>query len=286
MEAPPGGGSTSTVSQFSSRLVDVSCAAITDPEPERNCEVPGSTGEINSQGFWKVTTSVPSGSGPYYAICLDAVEAPEDPDGDPLVLPHPLEIKTLSLGDLALDADGTINADGEGEWRGLSFQIWDGSACSGNLLRESGLSLRSELEVGEEASTFTSPFVALNCGTNSCMSPGEVADSYGLINNNGDWVVLTGGLIRGTKYKVCLNAVEAAKDPDTGMPLVDLPFRLASRSAQKKGTFFASGNMVERYEFQGHWVGLSLEIYEEGGTDTCDGVFVQETGINIVVPPP
>ena len=87
---PPGGGSTSTVSQFSSRLVDVSCAAITDPEPERNCEVPGSTGEINSQGFWKVTTSVPSGSGPYYAICLDAVEAPEDPDGDPLVLPHPL----------------------------------------------------------------------------------------------------------------------------------------------------------------------------------------------------
>ena len=98
--------------------------------------------------------------------------------------------------------------------------------------------------------------------------------------------MLTGGLIRGTKYKVCLNAVEAAKDPDTGMPLVDLPFRLASRSAQKKGTFFASGNMVERYEFQGHWVGLSLEIYEEGGTDTCDGVFVQETGINIVVPPP
>ena len=87
---PPGGGSTSTVSQFSSRLVDVSCAANSESEPKRNCEVPDSTGEINSQGFWKVTTRVPAGSGPAYAICLDAVEAPEDPDGDPLVLPHPL----------------------------------------------------------------------------------------------------------------------------------------------------------------------------------------------------
>ena len=44
--------------------------------------------------------------------------------------------------------------------------------------------------------------------------------------------------------------------------------------------------MVERYDFAGHWVGLSLQIYEEGGTETCDSVFVQETGINIVVPPP
>ncbi len=270
---PGGGGPTSTVSQFSSRLVDVSCAVTT----ELNCEVAGSTGEIDGQGIWNVKTSDLLTSGTY-AICLEAVSAPE-------FTPLPFFLALLDTTDFV--NSGTIGAN-IGDWVGPSFQIIEGSDCSGVVLQESGLSLRSKLLDGEEASMFTSPFVDLTCGSDNC----EVTDSYVLITNNGDWVVLTYDLVRGVKYDICVDAF-------TAPPVVPLgPFRLASRSAQRKGTFLtmfpearkgtflASGNMVERYEFNGHWVGLSFQIYVQDVAAPCAGEFVQEIGINIVVSPP
>ncbi len=110
------------------------------------------------------------------------------------------------------------------------------------------------------------------------MATCEVPGSIGKINSLGVWEVQTSGLIRRIEYKVCLDALSAPfLEP---MP----PFRLATRSAQKKGTFLASGNMVERYFFQGNWVGLSLQIYLHNNNDLCADGFVQETGITIVVP--
>jgi len=267
---PPGGGSTSTVSQFSSRLVDVSCA-VTDNLVinKMNCEK--GTGEINGQGTWQVITSdlTPGGT---YAICLVAVSAP-------VATPYFLAPLPADFED-----SGTIVAN-NGDWVGLSFQIIEGSDCMGVVLQESGVSLLSELG-DEEASTFTSPFVDVEC-VDMSLGDCEVTDSYVLINNTGDWLVLAYDLVRGSEYDICVDAVIAPEglDPDTGGPL-ELPFRLATRSAQRRGTFLASGNMVDRYVFDGHWVGLSFQIYGHLLTAPCAGKFVQEIGINIVVSPP
>ncbi len=108
---------------------------------------------------------------------------------------------------------------------------------------------------------------------------GEVTDSTGQIRNDGFWYVLTGDLGRQIKkYAVCVDAVVAPYGVVT-------PFLLADRDSEKKGTFFASGNIVERYSLDGvvgDWVGLSLRIdLQEGSACTDDTRRIQESGITI-----
>ncbi len=162
---------------------------------------------------------------------------------------------------------------------GLSFRISvSGGDCTGeDFLQESGLTLKDD---GDWASKFSSPFVDLDCNSDRLMGDCEVADSKGLINNSGDWAVLTYDLDRRTKYAVCVDAVSA---PTLAYPL---PFLLADRDSEKKGTFFASGNMVERYglDVVGNWVGLSLQIHVQGGSACAvddDTLPKQESGITI-----
>lgn len=250
---PRGGGPTQSVSQFSSPFVNCANGSVPcDPIGE----VRESVGRINNLGDWKVMTSG-LGAGPY-DICLDAESAPA------LSLPLPHHLGILAVGAVgALDAEGNIGANGKGDWRGLSFQIYkyNSGSCDGALVQESGITLT---ENATWFSEFSSPFVNVD---------GEVTDSTGQIRNDGFWYVLTGDLGRQIKkYAVCVDAV---------VP-VYTPFLLADRDSEKKGTFFASGNMVERYGLVGDWVGLSLQIdVQEGSACTVYHLFEQESGITI-----
>jgi len=119
---------------------------------------------------------------------------------------------------------------------------------------------------GHKASGFSAPFV-VNAGAEVMTFDGS--SSKGELDDDGKWLVVTGGLAALTAYQICL---------DANLAPVGLPFFLADKMSNVNGDLDDNGNVGTSGDYQAP----ALQIYT-GSPGNCAGGLVQESGTTVVV---